>query len=101
MKGRSPSEKHNIHTMNVRVELIYRAVPPEAELKTIQQAGHYLTNNSKSVSVRLVETAESCVIILEFSMKTQAQYKVVDKISDEVQRWLLSDLYDDIVIRFG
>ena len=87
--------------MKVQVELEYRAVPPEAELETIRQAGQTLTNNPKSVTVRLVETAESPLIILEFTMKTQAQYKVVDEISNEVQRWLLSDLFRDIAIQFG
>jgi len=86
-------------TMKVEVELKYRAVPPEEEFEIIREAGRGLTTNSKSVSVRLVETCEYPVIVLEFIMKNQAQYKVVDEISDEVQRWL-GDLFSDITIRF-
>jgi len=85
--------------MKVQVELTYRTVIPEAELEIIRRAGRNLTNNPKSVSVRLVETAEAALIILEFTMKNQAQYKVVNEISDEVQRWLNEPL-DDIAIRF-
>jgi len=87
--------------MKVQVKLEYRAVPPEAELETIRQAGQTLTNNPKGVTVWLVEAGIYPIIILEFTMKTQAQYKVVDEISDEVQRWLLSDLFRDITIQFG
>lgn len=85
--------------MKVQVELTYRTVIPEAELEIIRQAGRNLTNNPKSVSVRLAGTAEAALIILEFTMKNQAQYKVVNEISDEVQRWLNEPL-DNIAIRF-
>ncbi len=58
-------------TMKVEVELKYRAVPPEEEFEIIREAGRGLTTNPKSVSVRLVETDESPVIVLEFLMKNQ------------------------------
>jgi hypothetical protein len=61
--------------MNVQVELVYSAIPSEAEMEEIRQAGLALTNDRKSVSVRLVETAEQPRILLEFMMKAQAQYK--------------------------
>jgi hypothetical protein len=86
-------------TMKVEVELKYRAVPPEEEFEVIREAGRGLTTNPKSVSVRLVEIGEYPVIVLEFVMKNQAQYKVVSEISDEVQRWL-NEPYNDIAIRF-
>jgi hypothetical protein len=46
-----------------------------------------------------VETEKYPLIILEFTMKNQAQYKVVSEISDEVQRWL-GELFNNITIRF-
>jgi hypothetical protein len=86
-------------TMKVEVELKYRAVPPEEEFEVIREAGRGLTTNPKSISVRLVETGEYPVIVLEFVMKNQAQYKVVSEISDGVQRWL-NEPYNDLTIRF-
>lgn len=86
--------------MKVVVELTYRAVPPEAEFETIREAGLRLSNRPTSVVVTLVETEDLPVIVLEFSMKTQAQYKVVSEISDEVQLWL-GELYQDISIQFS
>jgi hypothetical protein len=86
-------------TMKVQVELQYRAVPPDEEFETIRQAGRRLTTDLKSVSVRLVETEKYPLIILEFAMKNQAQYKVVDEISDQVQQWV-GEFFNDIAIRF-
>ncbi len=85
--------------MKVEVELQYRAVPADEELEIIREAGKSLTNDPKSVSVRLVETETYPLIILEFTIKNQAQYKVVDQISDEVQQ-CLGKLYNGIAIRF-
>jgi hypothetical protein len=85
--------------MKVEVELKYQAFPPEEEFEIIREAGLGLTTDPKSVSVRLVESEEYPLIILEFVMKNQAQYKVVSEISDEVQQWL-GDLLNDIAIRF-
>ena len=86
-------------TMKVEVELEYRTAPPDEEFEVIREAGQRLTTDPKSVSVRLVETEKYPLIILEFVMKNQAQYKVVSEISDEVQRWL-NQPYNDISIRF-
>ena len=85
--------------LHVEAELEYRDSPPEEELEMIQEAGKRLTTDFNSVSVRLVETSEYPVVILEFVMKNQAQYKVVTEISDEVQRWLTGS-FKDITIRF-
>lgn len=86
-------------TMKVEVELEYQAIPPDREFEIIREAGERLTTEPKSVSVRLVETEKYPLIVLEFVMKNQAQYKVVSEVSDEVQRWL-GELYNDIKIRF-
>jgi hypothetical protein len=86
--------------MKVSVELIYKAMPSDRELKTIQDAGHTLTSKRKSVSVQVLEKDERYTVLLEFTMPTEAQYKVVDRVSDEVQCWLMEP-YEDICIGFG
>jgi hypothetical protein len=86
-------------TMKVEVELQYQAVPSDEEFEVIREAGRRLTTDPKSVSVRLVKTENYPLIILEFVIKNQVQYKVVSEISDEVQRWL-NEPYTDITIRF-
>jgi hypothetical protein len=82
------------------VELIYKAMPSDLELETIREAGHRLTSNRKSVSVQVLEKADRYPVVLEFTMPTEAQYKVVSRVSDEVQRWLMEP-YEDISIGFG
>jgi hypothetical protein len=86
--------------MKVSVELIYKAMPSDRELETIREAGCTLTSDQKSVSVQVLEKGDRYAVVLEFVMPTQAQYKVVDRVSDEVQRWLMEP-YKDIAIGFG
>jgi hypothetical protein len=86
-------------TMQVEVELQYEAIPPDDELDTIRRAGRTLTCSPKSVTVTVQATDASTIVILKFDMKTQAQYKVVQEISDEVTCFL-SELFLDICIRF-
>jgi hypothetical protein len=82
------------------VELIYKAMPSDRELETIREAGHTLTSNRQSVSVQVLERDNQYAVVLEFTMPTEAQYKVVSRVSDEVQRWLMEP-YEDICIGFG
>jgi hypothetical protein len=86
--------------MKASVELIYKAMPSDRELERIQEAGHRLTSNRKSVSVQVLEKDDRYAVVLEFTMRTEAQYKVVDRVADEVRRWLMEP-YDDMGIRFG
>jgi hypothetical protein len=86
--------------MKVSVELIYKAMPSDREMETIREAGHILTSNQKSVSVQVLERDDRYAVVLEFTMPTEAQYKVVSRVSDEVQRWLMEP-YEDICIGFG
>jgi hypothetical protein len=85
--------------MQVEVELQYQSIPPDDELDTIRRAGRNLTNSPKSVTVSVQETDESTIVTLKFAMKTQAQSKVVQEISDEVTCFL-GELFLDICIRF-
>jgi len=86
--------------MKVTVKLTYLSIPPSNEFETIREAGLGLSNRPASVAVNLVDTGKQPVIVLEFAMKTQAQYKVVSEVSDEVQRWLFGPL-EDISIQFS
>jgi uncharacterized membrane protein len=86
--------------MKVSVELIYKAVPSDRELERIREAGHRLTSNRKSVSVLVLEKDDRYAVVLEFVIPTQAQYKVVDRVADEVQCGL-TEPYEDMVIGFG
>lgn len=85
--------------MKVEVELLYKSLPSEDELETIKLNGCTLASSKKSVSLSTLERDGYQVVVLRFEMRTQAQYKVVQEISDEVQRWLVEPM-EDIVIRF-
>jgi hypothetical protein len=50
--------------------------------------------------VQVLEKDGRYTVLLEFTMPTEAQYKVVDRVSDEVQRWLMES-YENICIGFG
>lgn len=85
--------------MRVEVELLYKSLPSEDELETIKMNGCTLASSQKTVSLETLERDGYQVVVLRFKMRTQAQYKVVQEISDEVQRWLIEPM-QDIMIRF-
>ena len=86
--------------MKVQVEIEYSAMPPAEELQGMQWAAKALASDPNSISVRLGETRRHRpAIILEFEMKTQAQYKVVDRICDTVHL-CAGILYADMTVRF-
>jgi hypothetical protein len=92
--------RSRISPMKVSVELIYKAVPSDRELEIIRMAGHTLTSNRRSVSVQVLEKGDWYAVVLEFTMPTQAQYKVVDRVADVVRHRLMEP-YEDMGIRFG
>ena len=86
--------------MQVQVEVEYSAAPPAEELQAMRWAAKTLASNPNSISVRLSETRRHRpAIVLEFEMKTQAQYKVVDEIADNVHQYT-GKLYSDMTVRF-
>ena len=86
--------------MKVQVEIEYSAMPPAEELQGMQWAAKALASDPNSISVRLGETRRHRpAIVLEFEMKTQAQYKVVDEIFDGVHQYT-GRLYSDMTVRF-
>ena len=86
--------------MKVEVELTYREAPSNEEVQKILDAEKLLSSNPENASTRLIWKNSCPAVLLEFEMKTQAQYKVVDQISDDVQRWLMEAI-DGITIRFS
>jgi len=86
--------------VKVQVEVEYSAIPTAEELQAMCRAAKTLTSNPNSISVRLDETSRHLpAIVLEFEMKTHAQYKVVDEIFDSVHRYT-GELYSDMTVRF-
>ena len=87
--------------MHVWVEIEYAAEPPDEELKAMRRAGEALALTPKSVSVRRAKSRQGRpALVLEFEMKTQAQYKVVDGVFDTVQFYANGKLYYDMSVRF-
>ena len=86
--------------MQPSVELIYQAMLSDRDLGNIREVGHKLTSNRKSASVQVLEKDDRYPVLLEFTMPTEAQYKVVDRVAHEVRCWLIEP-YEDMGIRFG
>jgi hypothetical protein len=97
--------------MNVEV-IIEVFIPPEKEdLDSLKRAASRLTNNQKSITVRTAGDSLSpsgwlrqqrrISLITDFTMRTTAQYKVVDDISREFefQTFALKG-YQDMTISF-
>ena len=86
--------------MKVQVEVEYSVIRRAKELRAMRRAAKSLASDPDSISVRLDETSRHLpAIVLEFEMKTQAQYRVVDRISDVVHLYT-SRFYSDMTIRF-
>ena len=67
----------------------------------MRRAGKVLSSAPESVSVRGGESSRGRpAIVLEFEMKTQAQYKVVYGIFDTVQFYADGGLYHDLGVSF-
>lgn len=87
--------------MNVEV-IIEVSIPPEKKnFDSLKRAASRLTNNQKSIAVRATQGGDRVSLITNFTMKTTAQYKVVDDISSEF-KFQTFDLegYQDIIISF-
>jgi hypothetical protein len=95
--------------MNVEV-IIEVSIPPEEEgLDSLRMAASTLTNNSKSITVRAIQADNSLAeplhehisLITNFTMKTTAQYKVIDEIWSEFKFWTVNlEGYQDMSVSF-
>lgn len=69
--------------MNVRVTIEVSNPPTASNLDKLRSAASELTNNLKSIVVSTEEDSKYFSLITNFTMKTTAEYKVVDQISKE------------------
>jgi hypothetical protein len=73
--------------MNVRVIIEVSTPPTVRNLDKLRAAASELTNNIKSIVVSTDEDRKCFSLTTSFTMKTAAQYKVVDRISKEFEFW--------------
>ena len=87
--------------MNVRVTIEISTPPTVSNLDNLRSAASELTNNLKSIVVSTEEDSKGFSIITNFTIKTTAEYKVVDRISKEFKFWTF-DLkgYREMIISF-
>jgi hypothetical protein len=87
--------------MNVRVTVEVSTLPTANNLDNLRSAASELTNKIKSIVVSTDENSKGFSLTTSFTMKTAAQYKVVDRISKEFNFWTF-DLEGDpeIIILF-
>lgn len=95
--------------MNVEVIIEVDISPEEKDFNNLRMAALKLTNNPKSITVQATQTGdplsealrEHTFLITRFTMKTAAQYKVIDDIWSEFSFWTF-DLggYQDMSVSF-
>ncbi|WP_373546572.1 hypothetical protein [Chamaesiphon sp.] len=73
--------------MNVRVTIEVSTPPTASNLDKLRSAAPELTNNLKSIVVSTDVDSKGFSLTANFTMKTTAQYQVVDRISKEFEFW--------------
>jgi hypothetical protein len=87
--------------MNVRVTIEVSTPPTASNMNNLRSAASELTNNLKSIVVSTVEDGKYFSLITNFTMKTIAEYKVVDRISKEFKFWTFDlEGYREMMISF-
>ena len=87
--------------MNVQVTINVSTSPTASNLENLRSAASELTNNLKSMVVSKDENSKGFSLITSFTMKTAAQYQVVDQISKEFEFWTFDlDGYQEMIISF-
>jgi hypothetical protein len=87
--------------MNVRVTIEVSTPPTASNLDKLRSAASELTNNLKSVNVTTDEDSKGFSLITVFTIKTIAEYKVVDRISKEFNFWTFDlEGYREMIISF-
>ena len=87
--------------MNVQVIIEVSTPPTASNLDNLRSAASELTNNLKSIIVSTDEDSRGFSLMTIFTMKTAAQYKVVDRISKEFNFWTFDlEGYREMIISF-
>jgi hypothetical protein len=83
--------------VKVRVEIDVDAYREE-NVQGARAAAASLTNRSQSIVIREVSKRRGPCLVVELTMKTAAQYKVVDRIFDELKYGVPG--YEDMSVTF-
>jgi hypothetical protein len=87
--------------MNVRVIIEVSTPPTASNMAKLRSAASKLTNNLKSIMVSTHEDIKGFSLTTNFTMKTTAQYKVVDRIAKEFNFWTFDlEGYREMIISF-
>jgi hypothetical protein len=87
--------------MNVKVIVTASVHPTEKDLDDLRFAASKLTSKQHRIAVEMKEEDGQFLLIASFTMKTTAQYQVVDRISEAVQCSLVRlEGYQDMCISF-
>lgn len=87
--------------MNVKVTIDVSTLPIEKNIDDLRRAAFSLTDNRKSIMVKIIDNGGLFSLITNFTMRTTAQYKVVDNISREFKFWTFDlDGYEEMTISF-
>jgi hypothetical protein len=87
--------------MNVEVMIEVSIPPKENDLDNLRRAASALTNTPGSITVRTAQAGDRISLITNFTMRTTAQYKVVDDIYREFKFWTLNlESYENMTISF-
>jgi len=73
--------------MKVEVVIEVDIPPEEKDFDGLRRAASKLTNNPKSITVQTTQAGDRISLITNFTMKTAAQYKVIDDIWSEFKFW--------------
>ncbi|MGB7086367.1 MAG: hypothetical protein WBD47_12495 [Phormidesmis sp.] len=87
--------------MKVKVTVFLSCPPSEQDARSLERAALNLTNANNSVQVEESQDDKHHILAVMFTMKTAAQYKVVDEISREFksETWNFEG-YQDMSIQF-
>jgi hypothetical protein len=87
--------------MNVRVTIEVSTPPTASNLDKLRSAASELTNDLKNIIVSTDEDSRGFSLMTVFTMKTAAQYKVVDRIGKEFKFWTFDlEGYQEMIISF-
>lgn len=87
--------------MHVRVSFLFSEALLPKDLENFKQAAQEFTNDLNSIQVNTQEKAEGFTVLTDFTMKTAAQYKVVDDIAKEFKFWTVNiEGYQSMSIQF-
>lgn len=88
--------------MEVQVAIVVSVPPQESDLESLRSAASEVTDRQKSITVNVAEEDGQFILTTQFSMKTTAQYKVVDNISHTFESWTWNlEGYQDMIISFS